>query len=82
MEEFGATFPEFKTVLIDERNMYLTNSLRAAFQPIPNEFVSGGKDILKQNQIEILLTSHLIIRFCSSKSCWCSRTWASGGNQT
>lgn len=42
MEEFGSTFPEFKTVLIDERNMYLIHSLRMAFQPIPNEFVSGG----------------------------------------
>ncbi len=42
MEEFGATFPEFKTVLIDERNMFLTNSLRGAFQPVPNEFVAGG----------------------------------------
>ena len=42
MEEFGSTLPEFKTVLIDERNMYLTNSLRMAYQPIPNEFVAGG----------------------------------------
>lgn len=42
MEEFGSAFPEFKTVLIDERNMFLTNSLRGAYQPIANEFVAGG----------------------------------------
>ena len=41
-KEFGATFPEFKTILIDERDMYLTCSLRNAYQPIPNEFVAGG----------------------------------------
>lgn len=41
-QEFGANFPEFKTVLIDERDMYLTHSLHNAYQPVPNEFVSGG----------------------------------------
>lgn len=42
LKEFGATFPEFKKVLIDERDMYLTNSLRNAYEPIPNELVPGG----------------------------------------
>jgi pheromone shutdown protein TraB len=42
LKELGAEFPEFKKVLIDERNIYLTNSLREAYQPIPNEFVKGG----------------------------------------
>jgi pheromone shutdown protein TraB len=42
VKEFGDTFPEFKRVLIDERDMFLTSSLRTACQPIPNEFVRGG----------------------------------------
>lgn len=42
LKEFGSSFPEFKKVLIDERDMYLTNSLRESYQPIPNEFVPGG----------------------------------------
>jgi len=42
MEEFGTSFPEFKRVLIDERNMFLTSSLKRAYQPIPNESVTGG----------------------------------------
>ena len=41
MKEFGTIFPEFKKVLIDERNMYLTSSLRSAFQPLPNELSPG-----------------------------------------
>lgn len=42
LKEFGSSFPEFKRVLIDERDMYLANSLRKAYQPVPNEFVPGG----------------------------------------
>jgi pheromone shutdown protein TraB len=42
LKEFGSSFPEFKRVLIDERDMYLTHSLRSAYQPVPNEFVQGG----------------------------------------
>lgn len=42
LKEFGSSFPEFKRVLIDERDMYLTNSLRKAYEPIPNEFIDGG----------------------------------------
>ena len=42
-KEFGEHFPEFKRVLIDERDMYLTSSLRDAYRPIPNEFVPGGR---------------------------------------
>lgn len=42
LKEFGASFPEFKKVLIDERDMYLTHSLKKASQPIPNEYVPGG----------------------------------------
>ena len=42
-KEFGHHFPEFKRVLIDERDMYLTSSLRDAYQPIPNDLVPGGK---------------------------------------
>ena len=42
LKEFGSSFPDFKKVLIDERDMYLTNSLRESYQPIPNEFVPGG----------------------------------------
>lgn len=42
LKEFGSSFPEFKRVLIDERDMYLTHSLRSAYQPIPNQFVEGG----------------------------------------
>ena len=42
LKEFGASFPEFKRVLIDERDMYLTSSLRNAYQPVANEFVPGG----------------------------------------
>lgn len=45
LKEFGSSFPEFKKVLIDERDMYLTYSLRNACQPIPNEFISGGLKI-------------------------------------
>ena len=52
LEEFGASFPEFKRVIIDERNMYLTHSLRAAFQPIPNDFAQGGFNL--NNQIKYL----------------------------
>ena len=36
-----STKNEFKKVLIDERNMYLTSSLRSAFQPLPNELSPG-----------------------------------------
>ena len=43
LKEFGASFPEFKRVLIDERDMYLTSSLRNAYQPVANEFVPGGR---------------------------------------
>ncbi|RNA20109.1 traB domain-containing -like [Brachionus plicatilis] len=42
VKEFGDTFPEFKRVLIDERDMYLAHSLQKASQPIPNEFKDGG----------------------------------------
>lgn len=42
MEEFGTSFPEFKRVLIDERNMFLTSSLHKAYQPIPNDLADGG----------------------------------------
>jgi pheromone shutdown protein TraB len=42
-KEFGHHFPEFKRVLIDERDMFLTQSLRNAYKPIPNELVPGGK---------------------------------------
>jgi len=42
MKEFGASFPEFKKVLIDERDQYLTYSLQRASQPIPNQFQPGG----------------------------------------
>lgn len=41
-KEFGDQFPEFKRVLIDERDMYLTMSLRDAYQPLANELVPGG----------------------------------------
>ena len=44
-KEFGDHFPEFKRVLIDERDIYLTKSLRDAYQPIPNEFVPGGEPL-------------------------------------
>lgn len=33
VKEFGDAFPEFKKVLIDERDMYLTQSLHNAYQP-------------------------------------------------
>lgn len=42
LEEFGANFPEFKRVLIDERDICLAHSLKSASKPIPNEFVRGG----------------------------------------
>ena len=42
LEEFGANFPEFKRVLIDERDICLAHSLKSSSKPIPNEFVSGG----------------------------------------
>ena len=42
VREFGAEFPEFKKVLIDERDMYLTQSLRNAYQPVRNDSVPGG----------------------------------------
>jgi pheromone shutdown protein TraB len=42
VKEFSESFPEFKRVLIDERDMYLTSSLKNAAQPMPNEFVHGG----------------------------------------
>lgn len=42
VKEFGDTFPEFKRVLIDERDMYLTHSLQKASQPIPNDLESNG----------------------------------------
>ena len=42
LEEFGANFPEFKRVLIDERDICLTHSLRSACKPIPNNSVPGG----------------------------------------
>lgn len=42
VKEFGASFPEFKKVLIDERDMYLAHSIKKVSQPIPNEFVEGG----------------------------------------
>lgn len=42
LKEFGATFPEFKRVLIDERDQYLTYSLQKASQPIANQFQPGG----------------------------------------
>ena len=48
LKEFGSTFPEFKKVLIDERDMYLTNSLRESYQPIPNEFLPGGNYYFRQ----------------------------------
>lgn len=42
VKEFGDMFPEFKRVFIDERDIFLTNSLKQASQPIPNEFLEGG----------------------------------------
>lgn len=42
LKEFGSSFPEFKRVLIDERDMYLTYSLRKAGEPLPNESAAGG----------------------------------------
>ena len=42
LEEFGANFPEFKRVLIDERDICLASSLKSSSKPIPNDFVSGG----------------------------------------
>jgi pheromone shutdown protein TraB len=41
-KEFGDQFPEFKRVLIDERDMYLTSSLRDAYKPIPDGLVTSG----------------------------------------
>lgn len=41
-KEFGDQFPEFKRVLIDERDMYLTSSLREAYKPIANESSPSG----------------------------------------
>jgi hypothetical protein len=52
LKEFGASFPEFKRVLIDERDMYLANSLRNAYQPLPNEFVPGGNFKRKNKDIK------------------------------
>lgn len=42
VKEFGDSFPEFKRVLIDERDLFLTSSIKSASNPIPNEFVPGG----------------------------------------
>lgn len=42
LKEFGASFPEFKHVLIDERDQYLTYSLQKAAQPMQNQFQPGG----------------------------------------
>lgn len=42
VKEFGNMFPEFKRVLIDERDIFLTYSLKQASQPIPNEFLAEG----------------------------------------
>lgn len=42
LKEFGTSFPEFKRVLIDERDQYLTFSLQKAAQPKPNQFQPGG----------------------------------------
>lgn len=42
VKEFGDTFPEFKRVLIDERDMYLTHSLKQACKPIPNDSIADG----------------------------------------
>ena len=51
LKEFGASFPEFKRVLIDERDHYLTYSLQKASQPMPNQFQPGGifNNINKKN---------------------------------
>lgn len=46
LKEFGSTFPEFKRVLIDERDMYLTNSLRNAYQPIVQDHTPGQRKTL------------------------------------
>ena len=56
LKEFGSSFPEFKRVLIDERDMYLTHSLRSAYQPLPNEFVEGGEFYIsfKKKKIKIV----------------------------
>lgn len=43
LEEFGSSFPEFKKVLVDERDIFLAHSLRSAAQPINNEFLLGGQ---------------------------------------
>jgi pheromone shutdown protein TraB len=47
VQEFGASFPEFKRVLIDERDLYLTSSLRNAYQPLPSEPSTGGNSEIK-----------------------------------
>lgn len=71
LKEFGSTFPEFKRVLIDERDMYLTDSLRKAYQPVPNEFVPGGEN---KKKIQFLIYKFIsYLRLCASKSsgcCW------------
>ena len=56
LEEFGANFPEFKRVLIDERDICLTHSLQSASKPVPNDFVPGGMCILsdlKQHDVRL-----------------------------
>jgi pheromone shutdown protein TraB len=47
VEEFGASFPEFKRVLIDERDICLAHSLRSAAEPASNELVPGGQSPVK-----------------------------------
>jgi hypothetical protein len=73
LKEFGASFPEFKRVLIDERDMYLTNSLRNAYQPVPCEFVPGGKYIFnRKKQVRYDFDKiNAMGRFCTSL---CSRS--------
>ena len=43
LKEFGASFPEFKKVLIDERDQYLTHSLQKACHPLPSSSQPGRK---------------------------------------
>lgn len=47
VEEFGASFPEFKRVLIDERDICLAHSLRSAADAASNELVQGGQSPVK-----------------------------------
>lgn len=85
LKEFGSSFPEFKRVLIDERDMYLTHSLRSAYQPIPNQFVEGGKltitNFNKKFKIIYFLNDSILLRFCGRQSGGRNRIGSYGRHQ-